>query len=109
MNEANETPKPADVAGRLDGLVGRGVMDYHCATHGWWNAARESGCPECVVFLRRENRELKRQIALIVECVPAQAFNTAAAFNYEVADKVRSRIEAELVAILPHDAERIKG
>ena len=75
-------------------------MKYHCATHGWWNAAQESGCPECVVFLRRENRELKRQIALIVERVPAQAFNEAAAFDYSIANKIRDRIEAELKAIL---------
>ena len=35
---------------------------YHCATHGWWSARKKSGCPDCVVVMRKRIAELEREL-----------------------------------------------
>lgn len=36
---------------------------YHCATHGWWSAIKESGCPACVRESRSRIRSLESELA----------------------------------------------
>lgn len=36
---------------------------YHCPTHGWWSAVKESGCPNCIVEARERIRKLERELA----------------------------------------------
>lgn len=31
---------------------------YECDQHGIWNALRESGCPRCVEYLRKQREEI---------------------------------------------------
>lgn len=34
-------------------------MKYECKTHGIWDTHTESGCPECVREMRKENGNMK--------------------------------------------------
>ena len=52
MSEDTETPKPADVAGRLDGLVGRWIRKIFCVhtflgvSQDKYNVVRDDGAKE---------------------------------------------------------------
>ena len=46
-------PKELAAAAFMAGL-GKDKILYGCIVHGDWDAKRESGCPQCVVAMRRQ-------------------------------------------------------
>ena len=52
MSEQSKTPPRKD-------------HPYYCATHGWWSAVKESGCPECVRWQRSRIRQLEAELAAL--------------------------------------------
>lgn len=51
---------------------------YHCHAHGWWDAKVESGCPSCVVELRRELTALRLKLAKAEKAAYAVGLEAAA-------------------------------
>lgn len=76
------------------------TINYHCPTHGVWNAVKESGCPNCIKEMRHELKTDRAKLALFDEMVEQHRdFNER--LKKHIANELRlKRLNDELVEAL---------